>query len=362
LFAVGFIMFVCKSYDMEINKEKLAVLKSSIGKFSNWNGINAKKWGNYFFEKELNESLNCKLTRTQLFDKLYVDDLTAEEFSIAILSWGGMNREHGKSLFQNNDWLDVIKRMRDNDIQTRKEAYELFQILRKNKKLKGMGPAYFTKLICFINPNLNGYIMDQWTAKSINILFENNNINLSSSGHVTDKNRANIYEDFCTKIEYLAKLFNLRPIDLEENLFSNGGVNKGKWRKFVVDNWSINSKSKQNKKLQILNDIEMEPIAYDKALKSLIGTEIEIPTLGGRSKLKIKADNNLIFITNSKNNQLAIDKIHWEKVMSRLLELPQEERGMTSRYGVGKHLYNWKECPNQVFSIYVPAIVKHLCK
>lgn len=347
---------------MELNKEKFELLKSSIGKFSNWNGINAVNWGNYFFEKKLNETLNCKLTRVQLFDILYVKELSVEELSIAILSWGGMNREHGKSLFQHKDWLNIVKRMRNNDIKTRKEAYDLFQVLRKNKKLKGMGPAYFTKLICFVNPNLKGYIMDQWTAKSINFLFENKNINLSKSGHVSDKNTADIYEDFCVKIEYLAEFLSIKPIDLEENLFSNGGVNKGKWRQIVVDNWSEKSKSKQNKKVEILNEIEMEPITYENALKSLTGTEIEIPTLGGRSMLKIKVDDNLIIITNSKNNKLIIDKIHWKKVMARLLELPHEERGMTSRYGVGKHLFNWKECPNQVFSIYVPAIVKHLCK
>jgi hypothetical protein len=223
-----------------------------------------------------------------------------------------------------------------------------------------MGPAYFTKLICFVNPNLKGYIMDQWTAKSINLIFDNKIVALNNSGHVTDRNNAAIYEDFCLKIEYLADLLNLKPIDLEENLFSNGGVNKGKWRQFVVDNWNINGKQKTIKKVQIINDIEMEPINFEDALNQLKRDEVVIPTLGGRSKLKIKVINDSILITNSKNNQLVIDKKHWNKVMDRLEELPQDERGMTSRYGVGNHPFNWDECPNQVFSIYIPAIVKHL--
>lgn len=346
---------------MELNKEKFELLKSSIGKFSNWNGINAVNWGNYFFEKKLNETLNCKLTRIQLFDILYVKELSVEELSIAILSWGGMNREHGRSLFQHNDWLDIVKRMRNNDIKTRKEAYDLFQVLRKNKKLKGMGPAYFTKLICFVNPNLKGYIMDQWTSKSINLLFDNKIVALTNSGHVADKNNASIYEDFCLKIEYLADLLNLKPIDLEENLFSNGGIVKGRWRQFIIDKWNNGGKQKTTIKTKIINGIEMEPISFKESLNQLNGNEIVIPTLGGKSKLKIKVENNLIYITNSKNNQLAIDEKHWDKVMDRMRELPQDERGMTSRYGVGKNTYNWKECPNQVFSIYVPAIVKHLC-
>lgn len=160
---------------MKVNYEVLEILKSSINDFKQWNGINAKDWGNYFYEKSLNQSLELKITRKELLDTEFVDKLTNEELAIAILSWGGMNREHGKSLFKHNEWLNLIGKMRGDEIQTREEAYELFKNLRKNKKLKGMRPAYFTKLICFVNPKLKGYIMDQWTSKSINLLFDNKN-------------------------------------------------------------------------------------------------------------------------------------------------------------------------------------------
>jgi hypothetical protein len=345
---------------MKVNNEALENLKSSINNFKTWNGINAKDWGNYFYDKNLNKSLDLKLTRSELSDSKFIGDLTNEELAIAILSWGGMNREHGKSLFQHKEWLEIIEKMITNKVKTRKECYELFKNLRKNKKLKGMGPAYFTKLICFVNPKLKGYIMDQWTSKSMNLLFDNKTVYLNNNGNVTDKNSAEIYEDFCHKIEYLAELLKLNPIDLEENIFSNGGIKKGKWRQFVVDNWNNNGKQKTTKKVKILNGIEMEPINFEDALNQLKRDEIVITTLGGRSKLKIKVQNDSILITNSKNNQLAIDEKHWNKVMNRIKELPQDERAMTSRYGVGKNDFNWKECPNQVFSIYIPAILKHL--
>lgn len=347
---------------MKINEEAFEILKTSINQFKAWNGINSSDWGYYFYQKNLNLSLDCKLTRSQLLGNDFSKDLSKEELAIAILSWGGMNREHGKSLFQNKEWLNLIDKMRKNEITTRVEAYELFKNLRKNKKLKGMGPAYFTKLICFVNPNLKGYIMDQWTSKSINLLFDNKIVALTNSGHVADKNNASIYEDFCLKIEFLADLLNLKPIDLEENLFSNGGFNKGKWRQFVVNNWNHNGKNKTTKKVQIIEEIDMEPISFKEALNQLIGNEIVIPTLGGKSKLKIKVENNLIYITNSKNNKLGIDKLHWDKVMGRLNDLPQDERAMSSRYADGKKQYNWMKCPNRVFSIYLPAIVKHLSK
>jgi len=346
---------------MKININALESLKSSINNFKSWNGINAIDWGNYFYDKNLNKSLDSKLTRTELLDQKFLDSLTNEELAIAILSWGGMNREHGKSLFNHTEWLDIITKMRKNEIKSRKEAYGLFARLRKNKKLKGMGPAYFSKLICFVNPNLKGYIMDQWTSKSVNLLFESKFTFFNKNGNVTDKNTPEIYEDFCCKIEYLADLLKLNPIDLEENLFSNGGVNKGKWREFVVDNWNNNGKIKLTKERHKSFFTDMEVIPFETALQKLDGNKIEILTLGGKSKVKVEVENNLIYITNSKYNKIGIDKTHWDKVMLRLNELPLDERGMTSRYGVGKNSFNWKECPNKIFSIYIPAVVKYLC-
>ena len=172
---------------MKINKEAFETLKSSITNFSSWKGINAKDWGKYFYNDDLNIKLDTKLTRSKLLDDNFIKDLNNEEFAIAILSWGGMNREHGKSLFQNKEWLELFEKIRSNKITTREEAYALFTALRKSKKLKGMGPAYFTKLICFVNPNLKGFIMDPWTSKSINLLFENKIVALTNSGHVAEK-------------------------------------------------------------------------------------------------------------------------------------------------------------------------------
>ena len=116
---------------MKVNNEALENLKSSINSFKSWNGINVNDWGNYFYDKNLNKSLNLKLTRSELLDYKFLDDLTNEELAIAILSWGGMNREHGKSLFQHKEWLDLIIRLKTDEIKTRKEAYELFKNLRK---------------------------------------------------------------------------------------------------------------------------------------------------------------------------------------------------------------------------------------
>ena len=105
----------------------------------------------------------------------------------------------------------------------------------------------------------------------------------------------------------------------------------------------------------------MEPINFEDALYQLKRDEVVIPTLGGRSKLIIKVENDLILITNSKNSKLIVANDLWEKVMNRMSEIPQAERGMSSRYSVGNNLYNWKNCPNRDAAS-VTAIVKYLSK
>jgi hypothetical protein len=53
---------------MKVNNEALENLKSTINNFKTWNGINARDMGNYFYDKNLNKSLNLKLTRSELLD------------------------------------------------------------------------------------------------------------------------------------------------------------------------------------------------------------------------------------------------------------------------------------------------------
>jgi len=74
----------------------------------------------------------------------------------------------------------------------------------------------------------------------------------------------------------------------------------------------------------------------------------------------VVAKDGKLIITNSKGNSDLIDKEHWQKVMVRLESLPDQERGMTGRYALGKKDYSWNKAPNQIFSPYVPAIVKYL--
>jgi hypothetical protein len=107
-----------------------------------------------------------------------------------------------------------------------------------------MGPAYFTKLIYFLRASQDGYIMDQWTARSINLLRTPDQrlvrMHIHAKGQaVSSHNDAHAYEEFCRSLEELSDaLFGSRlPVDVdraERQIFSRGH-GRGAWRKYLIE-------------------------------------------------------------------------------------------------------------------------------
>lgn len=168
----------------------------------------------------------------------------------AVLGWGGMHRLNGRRLFGSSNWLDVGAYLRSGEMD-RLEAFEAFARLRLDGDLPGMGPAYFTKLIFFLMPRTEGaptpgYIMDQWTACSINLLLGSDRAILTDAqfawdkGHqvrsgfyVSDYNTAHNYALFCEAVEALGDELALPPADVELLLLSEGGRQPLRWREYV---------------------------------------------------------------------------------------------------------------------------------
>jgi len=200
-------------------------------------GNNPYSFGIQFVDKSLLSSeIDKKFNRNDLQLLIQNPNIDILNAVIAIISWGGIKAtKYQKNLFKRTEWFDVCNKIRNGEIKTREDAYQSFQLLRTSKKLPGLGPAFFTKLICFLNPSLNGYIMDQWTAKSVNLIFTPS-IKLSKYGQVMDSNSSAVYEDFCIKIEELAVLLKTTPINAEEIIFSHGGKLKGEWREYIIKN------------------------------------------------------------------------------------------------------------------------------
>lgn len=116
---------------------------------------------------------------------------------------------------------------------SRSEAYTLFC---GAGAVPGLGPSFFTKLLYFFSPAPSFYIMDQWTAKSVNLLTGTALVRLA--GHApSSQNQGGNYEAFCQEVDLMAGLLNCPGQVAEERLFSKGGRKRWPWRAYLRQHW-----------------------------------------------------------------------------------------------------------------------------
>jgi hypothetical protein len=202
-------------------------------------GTNSLSWGRFVVSDQqvLDLNLNKRFNRYQLFEYCQNKENSNVNVLIAILSWGGMNRKFGISLFNNlNHLLPIVENLRQNKYNNRIVVFSEIQNLRNRKLLPGLGIGYFTKIICFLSPNLKGYIMDQWASKSVNLLMNEKIIKIQNGVWVNDQNDSIVYEKFCNVIDELANILNCDGFEAEKKLFSVG-YGKGKWRNYLKENY-----------------------------------------------------------------------------------------------------------------------------
>lgn len=115
----------------------------------------------------------------------------------------------------------------------RAQAYALFC---GSGAIKGLGPAYFTKLLYFFWPDERCYIMDQWTARSVNYLTGEKMVRMSGN-YVASNNDGKRYERYCQAVESLADSTGpekrLSGAETEMRLFCRGGKPAGRWRTII---------------------------------------------------------------------------------------------------------------------------------
>ncbi|WP_445956533.1 8-oxoguanine DNA glycosylase OGG fold protein [Yeosuana sp.] len=195
-------------------------------------------------EVEINELSEKALDRNEVLDILENKTTKFIIKIISIFAWGGMKVENGVMFFGHyNKYKNELEEILNNKTKDRKDIYE--HILELN--LKNCQPAYFTKLIFFFTARRQnpGYIMDQWTAKSINMITGDLLVKLDGSGIVKPSNKGASYERFCNEVESLAIDFKTDGAQIEQYLFDKGGKTKdiGIWRAYVKANYLENSKT-----------------------------------------------------------------------------------------------------------------------
>jgi hypothetical protein len=107
------------------------------------------------------------LTRQQVRD-ICTDPARPVSFGfVCAMAWGGQSMPNAKRAWKSRESLqNNLARLRAGEM-TSAQAFECFA--GKNW-IPGIGPAYFTKLLYFFSPAPTNYIMDQWTARSVNLV------------------------------------------------------------------------------------------------------------------------------------------------------------------------------------------------
>lgn len=212
---------------MKVDKQRLAEFKKRRDENSDWYGPGFEGFLNAAGARRVDPALYLGD-----FDRARLKAIAQEDSGFsdsdvmwAILWWGGMDRRNALRLAdQERDReakglepkvSDIVKRLRRGSLR-RDAAYDE---LRELNKSNGLGPAFFTKLIYFAGKAHDGYIMDQWVARSVNFLF-NEQIVKMNGNTVASSNTSKTYEKFCKKIKWLADDSEISPEQAEMRLFS----------------------------------------------------------------------------------------------------------------------------------------------
>lgn len=172
------------------------------------------------------------------------DALNDDEAHLAIMAWGGQRRDHGRVVWGSINLLrPVLSGLRAGHLDSRAGYEALFTLTTRTEgRVRWLGPAYYTKLLFFLPPRSAGQIMDQWTAKSMQLLADRGDqpptIKLSHAGYVSRDNDAQVYSRFCKFIAQLAARYEISEGNAEELIFSGSGQ---PWRNHVRTHWVHNA-------------------------------------------------------------------------------------------------------------------------
>ena len=159
-----------------------------------------------------------------------------EKFFLSVMAWGGMKIGHGISAWAERDrWSAALVDALTGGL-SRGELYLRFA----TASTAGMRAAYFTKLIHFAStsrPAPVGYIMDQWTAKSVNLICREQVVTLDAAGYVLPLNDHQAYEAFCQAIDAIGNALQISGAQAEERIYSRGGRRPAAWRAHVKAHW-----------------------------------------------------------------------------------------------------------------------------
>ncbi len=235
-----------------MNPQHATYFLNTIDEFQ-WNSIPIRHWINILHNNHEIDIVaeifpEQGLSKGELLAHCQSSTYSIKEKCIMILIWGGMiGQRINNTLDYCNGYtaqteLAFLRLMR---CRTRFEAFQVLKDSKENNLLPGVGVAFYTKFLFFLRPDLNGYILDQWTGKSYNLLMQGENHELGpipfQGNVVQNQTTAEQYEHFCQTIDTLTIAYNLHHntnlsgYQVEGKLFTAGG----NWRAYLNQHYPL---------------------------------------------------------------------------------------------------------------------------
>jgi hypothetical protein len=164
------------------------------------------------------------------------------------MAWGGRNFRNFRLTLGKNSIQSLRKLLEDLRMSRKSRESDFERAQKACKRIKGLGISFHSKLLFFLRATQDAYILDQWTAKSVNLLFANCPIRLTSQGMPHPGTTAQEYVWFCEALEFLGRQFKtaLSGDQVEQVLFDRPG---GCWRSHVKNHLdSVNPVRPRRKK------------------------------------------------------------------------------------------------------------------
>jgi len=191
-----------------------------------------QKWANGVEEKIRLNLPDRKLSKQEIINLADTGTLSTKELFLHIMAWGEMYPINARRVFTNFKQTKLLMEKLLRGRISPEDAFSEFEKLYETGQMKGMKPAFFTKLIRFCSKNPRACIMDQWSAKSINLLLGQKLIQLNNSGSPEIGLGKAPYSKFCDVMDDLSQTFQKTPDEMDSILMS-----KGNWRKYLKSNY-----------------------------------------------------------------------------------------------------------------------------
>lgn len=173
--------------------------------------------------------LTRPITREQARHICSDPKMDAQAAYAVAMAWGAQNLKHFNLSKDHPNLRILIDELRTTGGDREADFHRAKDLLGD---VPGIGISYFTKLLYLCRPTGDAYILDQWTAKSLDVLLQDSPVELSSWGGPAVWTTREDYGKYCSALEGIATMLGdeWTGESVETALFDH---RSGEWRNHV---------------------------------------------------------------------------------------------------------------------------------